>query len=144
MADRVVTVKLRVEDQFSQPVNAYTQKMTQAEQATKRMSDSARQSSSAFGGMGTAITGAVAAFGVMGVARFAEGLYTAGMQAQRTGMLFESFGAQVGSTSALLERLRGTTRGVVSDTALMAAASQQLSMGLAQNANDVNRLMNMA
>jgi LysM repeat protein len=143
MAERTVTVRLKVEDQFSQPVNSYTQKMTQAEQATKKASDSARQSSSAFAGMGQALTGAIAAFGVMGTIHVAEQLYQTGMQAQRTGMLFASFGAQVGDTSSLLERLRQTTRGVVSDTALMAGASQQLSMGLAQNANDVNRLMNI-
>jgi hypothetical protein len=79
----------------------------------------------------------------MGVARLGEELYQTGMNAQRAGMLFASFGEQVGSTSALLERLRATTRGVVDDTTLMSAASSQLSMGLAKNADDVERLTNI-
>jgi LysM repeat protein len=143
MADRTVTVRLKVNDEFSGSVNSYTQKMGQAEQATQRMNNAATQSRSAFSGMGTAITGAIAAFGVMGVARLGEELYSTGMNAQRAGALFASFGAQVGSTSTLLERLRGVTRGVVDDTTLMSAASTQLSMGLAKNADDVTRLTNI-
>jgi LysM repeat protein len=143
MADRTVTVRLKVNDEFSGSVNAYTQKMGQAEQATQRMNTAAMQSRSAFSGMGTAIGGAIAAFGVMGVARLGEELYSTGMNAQRAGMLFASFGGQVGNTSALLERLRQTTRGVVDDTTLMSAASSQLSMGLARNADDVARLTNI-
>jgi hypothetical protein len=143
MADRSVVVRLRVEDNFSAPINSYSQKMGQAEQATQRMNTAAMQSRSAFSGMGTALTGAIAAFGVMGVARLGEELYSTGMNAQRAGMLFASFGDQVGSTSALLERLRGVTRGVVDDTTLMSAASSQLSMGLAKNADDVERLTNI-
>lgn len=143
MADKTVTVRLRVSDEFSAPVNSYTQKMGQAEQATQRMNNAATQSRSAFAGMGTAITGAIAAVGIMGVVRLGEELYQTGMNAQRAGLLFESFGAQVGSTSALLERLRQTTRGVVDDTTLMQAASTQLSMGLARNADDVERLTNI-
>jgi hypothetical protein len=144
MADRAVTVRLRVEDNFSAPINSYTQKMGSAEQATQRMNTAATQSRSAFSGMGTAITGAIAAFGVMGVARIGEELFQTGVNAQRAGMLFESFGAQVGSTSALLERLRTVSRGAVDDISLMGAASSMLSMGIAKNGADVERLTDIA
>jgi hypothetical protein len=143
MADRTVTVRLKVNDEFSAPVTAYTQKMNQAEQATQKAAQGASRASQGFAQMGTALKGAIVGVGIMGVASLAEGLYSAGMNAQRAGMLFESFGAQVGSTSALLERLRQTTRGVVDDTTLMSAASTQLSMGLAKNADDVERLTNI-
>jgi LysM repeat protein len=144
MADRSVTVRLRVEDNFSAPINSYNQKMQSAEQATQRMNTAATQSRSAFSGMGTAITGAIAAFGVMGVARLGEELFQTGVNAQRAGMLFESFGAQVGSTSALLERLRTVSRGAVDDISLMGAASSMLSMGIAKNGADVERLTDIA
>jgi hypothetical protein len=143
MADRSVTVRLRVEDNFSAPINSYTQKMNQAEQATQKAAQGASRAGQGFAQMGTALKGAIVGVGIMGVASLAEGLYSAGMNAQRAGMLFASFGDQVGSTSALLERLRGVTRGVVDDTTLMSAASSQLSMGLAKNADDVERLTNI-
>jgi LysM repeat protein len=143
MADRSVTVRLKVQDEFSAPVTAYTQKMQAADQATQRAAQGASRASQGFAQMGTALKGAIVGVGIMGVASLAEGLYSAGMNAQRAGMLFESFGTQVGSTSALLERLRQTTRGVVDDTTLMSAASTQLSMGLARNADDVERLTNI-
>lgn len=143
MADRTVTVKLKVDDQFSQPINAYTAKMTQADQATQKAAQGASRAGQAFGQFGTMLQGAIIGVGIAGVARLGEELYTAGMNAQRAGMLFESFGDQVGSTDALLARLRQTTRGVVSDVDLMSAASSQLSMGLARNADDVERLTNI-
>jgi hypothetical protein len=143
MADRSVTVRLKVADEFSSPINAYTQKMNQADQATQRAAQGANRAGQGFAQMGTMLKGAIAGVGIMGVATLAEGLYSAGMNAQRAGTLFASFGDQVGSTSALLERLRGVTRGVVDDTTLMSAASTQLSMGLAKNADDVARLTNI-
>jgi LysM repeat protein len=143
MADRSVTVRLKVQDEFSAPVTAYTQKMQAADQATQKAAQGASRASQGFAQMGTALKGAIVGVGIMGVASLAEGLYSAGMNAQRAGMLFESFGTQVGSTSALLERLRGVTRGVVDDTTLMSAASTQLSMGLAKSADDVARLTNI-
>jgi hypothetical protein len=143
MADRSVVVRLKVQDEFSQPVNSYVQKMNAADQATQRAAQGANRAGQGFAQMGTALKGAIVGVGIMGVASLAEGLYSAGMNAQRAGMLFASFGGQVGNTSALLERLRQTTRGVVDDTTLMSAASSQLSMGLARNADDVARLTNI-
>jgi hypothetical protein len=143
MADRSVTVRLKVADEFSSPINSYTQKMNQADQATQKAAQGASRAGQSFGQMGTMLTGAVAAFGIMGAVRIGEELYSAGMNAQRAGMLFASFGGQVGNTSTLLERLRGVTRGVVDDTTLMSAASTQLSMGLAKSADDVARLTNI-
>jgi hypothetical protein len=143
MADRTVTVRLKVSDEFSTNVDRYNQKMQTAERSTQQAAQSAQRAGGMFSGMGSALTGAVVAFGVMGTVRVAEQLYSMGMNAQRAGMLFESFGAQVGSTSALLERLRSTTRGVVDDTTLMNAANTQLSMGLAKTSDDVERLTNI-
>ena len=143
MADRTVQVRLKVTDEFSSSVDRYGQKMRQAEQATASMNTAASRSQAAFRGMGTAISGAVVAFGAIGAIRLAEDIYASGMAAQRAELLFRSFGAQVGDMGALLERLRGTTRGVVGDIDLMNAASSMMSMGLARNADEVERLTNI-
>ena len=119
MSERSVTVKLRVQDDFSASVDRYNSKMAQAEQQTGRMAQASSRVGQSFNAMGAAMSGAIVGFGIAGVTRLAEGLYSAGMNAQRAETLFQSFGAQVGSTTALLERLRGTTRGVVDDTTLM-------------------------
>jgi hypothetical protein len=131
-----VSVVLKGTNQLSTPVN-------QAQQSLKGLSQEAGRTNQAMSQLKTVGMGLFAGASLAGVARMAEELYTSGMEAQRAGNLFRSFGAQVGDTDALLARLRTTTRGVVTDIDLMNAASSMMSMGLAKNATDVERLTNI-
>lgn len=138
MADSYqVKVVIAGQNNLSQPVG-------QATQSLRQLNQEASRTNQAFSQLKTVGMGLFAGASLAGVARMAEDLYQTGMNAQRAEMLFRSFGAQVGDTTALLERLRVTSRGVVTDVDLMNSASSFLSMGLAKNADEVNRLTDVA
>lgn len=140
MPDRSITVRLRVSDDFSVSLDRYSQKIRQADADTKRMSNSTSMTGDAFNKMGLAIAGAITAFGLRGVKRMAEDLYEVGVNARRTEVYLQSWGNQVGNVADLMTRLRSVSRGVVDDASLMQGASVMMSMGLAHNADDLERL----
>lgn len=134
MADQyTVTVRLQGQNQLTPAVG-------QATQSLRGLTQEAGRTNAAMNQLKTIGMGLFAGVSAAGVARMAEELYTTGMAAQRAGNLFRSFGAQIGDTDAVLARMRETTRGVVKDVDLMNAANSMLSMGLAKNAEDVQRL----
>ena len=134
MADQyTVTVRLQGQNQLTPAVG-------QATQSLRGLTQEAGRTNAAMNQLKTIGMGLFAGVSAAGVARMAEELYTTGMAAQRAGNLFRSFGAQIGDTDAVLARMRETTRGVVKDVDLMNAANSMLSMGLAKNADDVQRL----
>ena len=135
MADSAyqVSIVLKGQNQLTPAVNQATQSLTKLNQEATRTNAAMNQLKTVGMGLFAGVT-------LAGVARMAEDLYATGMAAQRAGNLFRSFGAQIGDTDAVLARLRQTTRGVVKDVDLMNAANSMLSMGLAKNAEDVQRL----
>lgn len=137
MADQF-TVQVRLQGQ-----NQLTPAVNQAQQSLRGLTQEAGRTNAAMSQLKTVGMGLFAGVTLAGVARMAEDLYATGMAAQRAGNLFRSFGAQIGDTDTMLARLRETTRGVVKDVDLMNAANSMLSMGLAKNAADVERLTNI-
>lgn len=134
MADQyTVTVRLQGQNQLTPAVG-------QATQSLRGLTQEAGRTNAAMNQLKTIGMGLFAGVSAAGVVRMAEDLYQTGMAAQRAGNLFRSFGAQIGDTDAVLARMRETTRGVVKDVDLMNAANSMLSMGLAKNAEDVQRL----
>ena len=137
MADQY-TVQVRITG-----TNALSAPVGQATQSLRGLNQEAAKTSQVFGQVKTVMAGMFAGVAIAGAARFTEELYASGMAAQRAETMYRSYGVQIGNTDRLLERLRGTTRGIISDTELMNASSDLLSMGLAKNADDVERLINI-
>lgn len=131
-----VTVRIAGTNQLSMPAG-------QAQQSLRGLNQEAQRTNQTLSQLKSVGMGLFAGVTLAGTFRMAEDMYQAGVAAQRAEMLYRSFGAQIGDTDALLERLRRTTRGVVDDVELMNAANSMLSMGLAKNATDVERLMDI-
>ena len=141
MADNYsVTVTLKGVNSMSSPVDQATNSIKKLNQETQKADSAAKRLKTSSDQIGQVMGAAFLGVSLAGVKRFAEGLYDAGVELQRSEALFRSFGAQIGDTDAVLARLRQTTRGVVTDVELMNAANSMLSMGLAKNADDVQRL----
>jgi len=89
-------------------------------------------------GVGAA-TAAVGALGLAGKATWSA--MEAGAQLQTTSQRFDKLSGSIGTTAdVMLGKLREATRGMISDTELMASASQIMSLRLADNEGQVTRL----
>lgn len=143
MAKREVVVPIRVENRFSNTLRQFTQEMRHAEEATRRGGQAAQGLNAAYGTLQNVMNGAVMGLSITGTIRLAEGLYEQGRAANRAAMFFESYADRLGSTTGMMERLRAVTRGTLDDTTLQNAANSLLTMGLAQNADELERLTNI-
>jgi hypothetical protein len=144
MADRSVTVRISAQDNFSSVIDRYNRAMGQAEQQTRRVGQAADQQQGSWNRLGTAIGGAIAAIGIQQVISFAEDFNELGTQVDITERTFAQLAGTLGDSSDLLTRLQGATGGIVDDMTLMSGASRLLSMGLAENSDEVARLTELA
>ncbi len=67
-----------------------------------------------------------------------------GQQVRATTAIFETMSGGVEESEALLNRLQFTTKGVVADIDLMSGANQLMRMGIANNADEVERFIDIA
>ena len=90
--------------------------------------------------LGIGVAGA-AFYAVSGAAKAAWSVMEQGAQLQTTIQRFDKLSESIGTTAdSLLGKLREATRGMISDAQLMASASQIMSLGLADNEQQVTRL----
>lgn len=134
---REVTVVIKATDSFSAVVNKYQREMGQAEQATKRASDSA----SVFG---RTLQTALAAVSIQQVTQFAEGFNTLGRNVIQAEAVFARLNGGLVESERLLTRLQSATGGVIDDLSLMNGANRLMSMGLAETQGEVARLTELA
>lgn len=144
MANREVTVRVSAQDNFSAVLDRYQREMGQSEQATRRANDANAQATNSFGRLGGAIGGAIAAIGIHQVINFAEDFNELGTQVGIARETFEQLSDSIDPNNTLLERLRENTGGIVDDMSLMSGATRLLSMGLAENSDEVARLTELA
>jgi hypothetical protein len=144
LADRTVRVTVSAQDNFSSVMDRYNRQMGQAEQATRRADQANQQATSGFGRLGTAIGGAIAAIGIHQVISFAEEFNELGTQVNIATQTFEQLSDSIDPNNELLARLQDATGGIVSNLDLMSGATRLLSMGLATNSDEVERLTELA
>ena len=90
--------------------------------------------------LGIGVAGA-AYYAVSNAAKQAWAVMEQGAQLQTTIQRFDKLSESIGTTAdSLLGKLREATRGMISDAQLMASASQIMSLGLADNEQQVTRL----
>ena len=90
--------------------------------------------------LGIGVAGA-AYFAVSNAAKQAWAVMEQGAQLQTTIQRFDKLSESINTTGdALLGKLRTATRGMIDDASLMASASQIMSLGLADNEQQVTRL----
>ena len=90
--------------------------------------------------LGIGVAGA-AFYAVSGAAKAAWSVMEQGAQLQTTIQRFDKLSESIGTTAdSMLGKLRTATQGMISDAQLMASASQIMSLGLADNEQQVTRL----
>jgi hypothetical protein len=144
MANREVTVRVSAQDNFSNVMDRYNRQMGQAEQATRRANDANQQTTRGFGQLGLAIGGAIAAIGIHEIINIVGEFNKLGNQVNIATQTFEQLSDSIDPNNLLLQRLRENTGGIVDDLTLMNGATKLLSMGLAENSDEVARLTELA
>lgn len=121
-------------------MNTYTQKMGQAEAATRRADQANRQIAGSFDGLKSAIAGTIAVLGVQQIVSMTGELNALGVQVRANRTLFGELTDEIGGHEQVLASLRESTGGVVDDMTLMAGASQLLRLNIVDNNRDLNEL----
>lgn len=102
----------------------------------------------AAGQLSKGLKGLAAAGGIAGALQLAQaafGLAQAGAESARLRTSFESLASQAGTTgSAMLSSLRGAARGAISDSDLMLAANRASLLGVADTAEELAGLLEVA
>lgn len=96
------------------------------------------------GGLAGALTGAGFAAAVSQVGKLAVELGNLGQQVQQQRDYFEVWSGSVGAATANLEAMRRAVDGAMTESEMMSVANKLLSMGLADNANELETMSRMA
>ncbi len=137
MSERAVTIRLAVQDQFSQPLNNYNRGIQQATQNTSQASNMMR-------GLGTAVAGLGTALAARQVIGLAEDMYDLGTQSLRANEVFQQLSGGAAQADAQLRSLQGATGNIVDNMTLMSGANRLMMMGLAETSSEVTRLTELA
>ena len=114
---------------------------------TQKRSKEMQGNSGAMGslkGLGDNIQALGTAFAGFKIIQYAGQLNALGVEARGTGLIFQNLATDFGGANQLLSQLRETTGKVVDDMTLQSGANQMMKMGLADSADEMNRLMELA
>ncbi len=146
MAKETISIVIEGQDNASDDIRRVQQNMSnlsnQAQRTTggmNRFAGGINTSTLAMGGM---VAGGIAA--AQQLASITLELNKLGAVTTQTQNVFEALSGELKDSSSLLNNLRKATKGVVTDTALMQGANQLMRMGLADNAQEIEQLIDMA
>lgn len=146
MAKETISIVIEGQDNASDDIRRVQQNMSnlsnQAQRTTggmNRFAGGINMSTLAMGGM---VAGGIAA--AQQLASITLELNKLGAVTTQTQNVFEALSGELKDSSSLLNNLRKATKGVVTDTALMQGANQLMRMGLADNAQEIEQLIDMA
>lgn len=144
MANRQVSVTVSAKDQFSGTLSSYVSKMRDANRITDGVKGAAGFASSAFNLLGGAVTGAVAGMAIGQVLQFGQEIVEIGSAAQLSADRFDTLAGGAANAADLMNELRSVTKGTVDDMTLMGGANELMRTGIAENAEEVSGLLEMA
>ena len=144
MANERINIILSATDSATPQLQKFNRELNQTKQATRDLSGQGAGNMGGFAQLGASMNAAIAGIGVAGFAQVVTDLNAIGTQAQGMASIFDAMAGSTSNADKLLNQLRATTGNVVSDFDLMAGASQIMRMGLADNAGEVNELIEMA
>jgi hypothetical protein len=144
MADRNVTIRISAQDSASNVLRNVARELDGVDRKTRQVGDTVSKQPGLWNQMGTAIQGAVVAFGAMGVLRVGSDMVRLGQQVTATRSAFERLSGGAGEAAANLEMMRAATRGGADDLTLMQGANRLLIMNLAETGQEAARLTEIA
>lgn len=146
MAKETIAIVIDGQDNASDDIRRVQQNMgnlnMQAQKTTGGMKGfglSMNASTLAMGGM---VAGGIAA--AKQLADITIQLNAVGKESRATSKIFTQLAGGIDEATELMQSLRNATQNVVDDTTLQAGASQLMRMGLAENASEVETLIDMA
>ncbi len=145
MAEKSVTIRISVTDNFSSVMNKYQQAMGKAVTDTKNLDDaSKRTASGGLTGLNNTLNNLMGVFAGMKILDFAGDMITLGNAANATEATFNALTGSAASARNTLNALRQATGGVVADTELMAGANRLLAMNIATTGQQAAELSGIA
>jgi len=139
-----ISVILQAVDNASPPLQKFNTTLGQ----TKVQAGAAEKSNSTLGAsfnkLGDELRTAAFGFGALKVLNVIGDLNKLGVEAQGTTAIFNKMAGGIGKANDLLDKLRSATGNVVTDMDLMGGANQLMRMGIAENAEEVQKLIDMA
>lgn len=108
------------------------------------LDDAATNATGGLSALGKAIPVAAIATAALKVGEMVTELGNLGQQVQQQRAYFEVWSGSVGAATANLEAMRRAVGGALTESEMMAGANRLLSMGLADNANELENMSRMA
>lgn len=108
------------------------------------LDDAATSATGGLSALGKAIPVAAIATAALKVGEMVTELGNLGQQVQQQRAYFEVWSGSVGAATANLEAMRRAVGGALTESEMMAGANKLLSMGLADNANELENMSRMA
>lgn len=123
-----------------------------ASPALKQVAGDVKGLDSAAGTMTKGLSGLAAGAGIAGIVALGAAavntvgqLAETGAQAERVGNAFDSLAGQAGQSGrAMLDAMREASRGTIADTDLMLAANRAMMLGVADSAEEMSKLLEIA
>ena len=137
----VVSMVFKGNDQMSRPAAQMNRALTDMTRNQKEVTRSQQEMSNSTSRLGGVVKAAFAAFAVSTVKQFAEDFNELGVQVAANRKIFEQLTGVWGDSDRTLQKLRGSTMGVVDDMTLMAGASQLLRLNIVQTEGDLEQLV---
>lgn len=123
-----------------------------ASPALKQVASAVRDLDSAAGMMSKGLSGLATGAGIAGIValgaaavKTVSDLAEVGAQAERVGNAFDTLSGQAGENAAsMLSAMREASRGTIADTELMLAANRAMMLGVADSAEEMSKLLEIA
>jgi hypothetical protein len=146
MVQETISIVIEGKDNASDDIKRVQSNMQQMNQTTQTSETRMQRASSGMRSFAMAAGGATVAVGAAAavVVKVGSEYQQLGQRLTSTTAIFEAMAGGVEEADSLLNRLQRTTKNVVSDVDLMTGANQLMRMGIANNADEVNRFIDLA
>ncbi len=141
MVSERISIVIEGQDNASDDIRRVQQNMQGLENTGRKTGSSMGGLTKMLGVAGMAGAAVAAGAALVGVA---NELNTVGTSVNATRKIFQQLTGDVEDSYKLLDSLKSVTNGVVSEMDLMTGANQFMRMGLAENAQEVQSLIDMA
>jgi len=141
---RDVTIVLKVDNQFSTPIQQFKDEIGKVDESAGKLSGAAQRTGGALDKMTTAVSGAIIAFGTNKLADIVGDMFDLGTKTNIASSTFDSLTKNLGGSATNMRSLRDATGGTVDNLTLMEGTNKLLQMGLASNTDEMSKLAEMA
>lgn len=141
---REITITLKVDNQFSTPLQQFNTEIGKVSQTTTELGTATQKQNSAFDGMAKSISAGIAAYAGWKGAQLVGEMYDLGRKVDTANEVFSALTKNIGGASTNMDALREATGGTVTNLDLMQGSNKLLQMGLVGNTEELSKMAGMA